>query len=123
MLLKLLLFQAPVDLAGKFNLPVLNVLWRVTVGESFEYSDQRLQDILHNMGELFKKLANPTSIFAVTYPWLFKIFPNLFQRQLDIKVNRDIRYVVFLHNITCVFIIKLLFLCHMDTRKDIFRKA
>ncbi len=80
----------PIDIAGKFNLPILNALWKITVGESFEYSDPKLIEILEKLTELLQKFAKPTGVFAIVYPWLFKIFPNLFQRQLDIEVNQAI---------------------------------
>ena len=32
----------PIDISGRMSLPILNSLWRVTVGESFHYSDPRL---------------------------------------------------------------------------------
>ena len=40
--------QHPVNLAGKFNLPVLNVLWKITSGESFEYSDPKLLNLIES---------------------------------------------------------------------------
>ena len=84
----------PIDIAGKFNLPILNALWKIRVGESFEYSDPKLIEMLEKLKELFQKLAKPTGVFAIVYPWLFKIFPNLFQRQLDIEVNQAIANLV-----------------------------
>ena len=31
--------QGPVDMACQFNLPILNALWRITVGDKLEYTD------------------------------------------------------------------------------------
>ena len=39
----------PVDLADKFNLPILNALWNVTVGQRFDYNDPKLTSLLEKM--------------------------------------------------------------------------
>jgi hypothetical protein len=62
----------PVDMSSHFNLPILNALWRVTVGDRFEYTDARLLDIVQRMGEFLSKIGNPSALLAITLPWLFK---------------------------------------------------
>jgi hypothetical protein len=62
----------PLDMSSQFNLPILNALWRVTVGDRLEYTDPRLLDIVHRIGVFLQKLANPVGVLAVTVPWLFK---------------------------------------------------
>ena len=37
----------PVDVEGQLNLPILNTLCRITLGDRFEYSDHQLQGTLH----------------------------------------------------------------------------
>ena len=37
------------DFINKLNLPILNALWRVTVGERFDYDDPKLLSIVHRL--------------------------------------------------------------------------
>jgi hypothetical protein len=62
----------PLDISSQFNLPILNALWRITVGERLEYTDPRLLDIVHRMGVFMQKLGNPVAMLVMTIPWLFK---------------------------------------------------
>jgi hypothetical protein len=65
--------EQPLNLATHFNLPILNALWRIMVGERFEYSDPRLLDMIRRMGEFFERFGNPASLLALTQPWIFKV--------------------------------------------------
>ena len=46
--------STPLEILGKFNLPVLNVLWRITIKQSFEYDDPKLLEIMDVLTRLFK---------------------------------------------------------------------
>lgn len=87
----------PVDLAGKFNMPVLNVLWKVCVGHSFEYDDPKLKEIMNLMHQFFKEIGNPISILHITIPWLFKIFPTLLNRHVAVVLNTKINSLMADH--------------------------
>ena len=54
--------QQPLDVAGKFNLPVLNVLWRISLGQSYEYDDPKLQHILKLLSDFLKSVGDPAAI-------------------------------------------------------------
>ena len=57
---KTLLLKAegkPFDCISKFNLPILNALWRVAVGDRFEYDDKRLASIMDGVTIQFRKVG------------------------------------------------------------------
>jgi Cytochrome P450 len=64
--------QQMVDLSRQFNLPILNALWRITVGDRFEYTDPCLLDIVKRMADAISRLGSPSAVLAITQPWLFK---------------------------------------------------
>ena len=64
--------RQPVNMCNQFNLPILNALWRITVGDRFEYTDPQLLDIIKRMGMFLQRIGNPASLLAITYPWVFK---------------------------------------------------
>ena len=35
----------PIDFGTNLNLPIINALWRITVGEKFDYNDPKLLDL------------------------------------------------------------------------------
>ena len=74
----------PFDFMNKLNLPILNALWKVTVGERFEYDNPRLLSIVERLTEAFKLLMRPTRALFVAFPWLLKIFPNFFNREISV---------------------------------------
>ena len=69
----------PVDLADKFNLPILNALWNVTVGQRFDYNDPKLTSLLEKMTNWMKRVTNPAAVLVLIVPWLFKIFPKFLE--------------------------------------------
>jgi cytochrome P450 family 2 subfamily F len=81
----------PLDMGGRFNLPILNALWRITVGERFEYDDPKLVDIIQRLDELFKRSTGPSVLFMLTQPWIFHMFPSLCGRDETLKLHRDLR--------------------------------
>ena len=65
----------PVDMANRFNLPILNALWRVTVGERFDYDDPQLNDLIQRLGDLIRRSHGPAALLMLTQPWIFRLFP------------------------------------------------
>ena len=65
----------PVDMANRFNLPILNALWRVTVGERFDYDDPQLKDLIQRLGDLIRRSHGPAALLMLTQPWIFRLFP------------------------------------------------
>lgn len=84
------LADQPLDVEGQLNLPILNTLCRIAMGDRFEYSDPRLQDILERLGQLGRKSCSPAAFLGITHPWLFRLWPGLLRRDLDLKLNQDI---------------------------------
>lgn len=80
----------PFDFLNKSNLPILNALWKVTVGERFEYDNPRLLSIVDRMGEMLHRLARPENAITIAYPWIAKIFPNFLERNKTIEVSNDL---------------------------------
>jgi len=80
----------PLNIAGKMNLPILNALWRVTVGENFEYDNPFLVDLLTRMGNWLKRQGRPEALLILIFPWIPKIWPSFLGRDEDIRINRDI---------------------------------
>ena len=47
----------PIDIAGKLNFPILNALWRISVGQRFNYNDPKLTRIIAQLTEFFKRVG------------------------------------------------------------------
>merc|ERR1712064_153227 len=80
----------PFDFMNKLNLPILNALWRVTVGERFEYDNPRLLSIVRRLTEAFEIFGNPSQALLIAYPWLAKIIPSFFDMDHTDKVFMDV---------------------------------
>ena len=52
----------PFNFMGKLNLPILNALWKVLVGERFEYDNPRLIDIVKRLSDAFEIFARPSQV-------------------------------------------------------------
>ena len=79
------------DFINTFNLPILNALWRVTVGQRFDYDDPRLISISHKLTNLRKQAADPSAILIILLPsWVIKLYPKLLGRDETLAVNHDI---------------------------------
>ena len=61
---------------NNFNLPILNALWNVTVGQRFDYNDPKLISIIER---LTKRQAHPASFLVLIYPRIFKLFPKFLE--------------------------------------------
>ena len=80
----------PFDFSYKFNLPILNALWRVTVGQRFEYDNPMLISIIRKLTDMFKRAGEPSNILLVIFPWTTKIYPKFLDRDAALEVNHDI---------------------------------
>lgn len=80
----------PFDFLNKFNLPILNALWRVTVGERFEYDNPRLISIVDRLGDTLHRLGKPENAITIAFPWIAKIFPSFMERNKNIEVSNDL---------------------------------
>ena len=80
----------PFDFMNKLNLPILNALWKVTVGERFSYDNPRLLSIVERLTEAFKIFGNPSQALLLAYPWLAKIIPSFFDIDHTDKVLMDV---------------------------------
>ena len=45
-------------------------------------------DILERLGQLGRKTCTPAAFLGVTQPWLFRLFPGLFNRDVDLRLNQ-----------------------------------
>eukprot|EP00092_Neocalanus_flemingeri_P065658 GFUD01079879.1.p1 GENE.GFUD01079879.1~~GFUD01079879.1.p1 ORF type:complete len:438 (-),score=100.01 GFUD01079879.1:38-1351(-) len=80
----------PFDFINQYNLPILNALWRVTVGERFDYDNPKLISIIERLTKMFKRIAKPENVITVCFPWIFKLFPTLLEKDKSIETNHDI---------------------------------
>ena len=78
------------DFINKLNLPILNALWRVTVGERFDYDDPKLISIVTRLTDTFKRFAKPESVLVIAFPWICKLNPKALERDKTLAVNHDI---------------------------------
>ena len=63
----------PFDIAHRLNLPILNALWKMTVGERFDYDDSRLLNLCQKSSECLKMFVSTKQAIIYNYPWVEKI--------------------------------------------------
>ena len=84
----------PIDIAGKLTLPILNSLWKITVGQRFDYDDPKLGIILAKLTEFFQRTGNPKQHLMLSFPRMSKLLemiaPNVFERGKTIAINKEI---------------------------------
>ena len=85
----------PIDMAGKLNLPILNALWKITVGQRFDYDDPQLTRIITQLTEFFQRVgATPQQLIALSFPRMAKLLgwiaPNVLERGKTIAINQEI---------------------------------
>jgi len=85
----------PFDFSFQFNLPILNALWKVTVGERFEYDDPKLTSIVTRLTEMFKRIGKPENVITISFPWISKLFPTFLERDKTLETNHDIMNLMF----------------------------
>ena len=79
----------PIDIATKLNLPILNALWKVTVGERFDYDDPRLLDICQRLTETFKLFVG-TKLALNSYPWMRRLFSKWLSTDFILQSLHDV---------------------------------
>jgi len=80
----------PFDFTSKFNLPILNALWRITAGQRFEYNDPKLLSIVERITLFFQRLGRPSFIFIIAFPWITKLYPQFLERDKDLEVTHEV---------------------------------
>ena len=78
------------DLAPLLNLPILNALWKVTVGERFDYEDPKLLDICERLGKVFRINFGFRMGMMFSYPWLLKLPKFLFDVSFTMNLFHDV---------------------------------
>ena len=78
------------DIAPLLNLPILNALWKVTVGERFDYEDRKLVDICERMGKMFRINFSAKMGMIFSYPWLLKLPKCLFDYSFAMNIFHDV---------------------------------
>ena len=80
----------PFDFAGQLNLPILNALWKVLVGERYDYEDEKLLNICNRLTESFKMVMQSNRALFTRYPILDKIFSRWSSSQYIIKTFNSV---------------------------------
>jgi len=80
----------PFDFMNKLNLPILNALWKVTVGEKFDYDDERLIDIVKRLTKGFEVFGKPSMTILMAFPWSRKYFSSLLEWTLVEEILQDL---------------------------------
>ena len=65
----------PLDFTNKFNLPILNALWNVTVGQRFDYENPKLISLIDD--QLDKAGDTPSSCSRPCCPYFVQDFPKV----------------------------------------------
>ena len=80
----------PFDCISQFNLPILNALWKVAVGDRFEYDDKRLASIMDGVTIQFRKSGTLAEIMSRVFPWITLLFPKFAGRDKILETTHDI---------------------------------
>jgi len=77
----------PFDFGSKFNLPIVNALWRICMGERFEYDNTHFASIVEQINQFLQRLASPVMFLSIAFPRLSKLLPTLFERDQTIDLH------------------------------------
>ena len=82
----------PFEISSKFNLPLINILWRLASSEQFEYDDPKLVEILQKVTLLFQVVNSPENKILLGFPWMGKYAPlrRLLKRDKQLASFGDI---------------------------------
>ena len=70
--------NGPIDLANRFNVMVINVLWRIIGGKRFDYKDKKFAELVGHLNEGFSAIApTPRLAFLFAFPFLKDWAPKL----------------------------------------------
>ena len=64
----------PTSLKTKLNVPILNALWRITTGQTFQYNDPKLMEVVRRIETMFSS-TNVTGALSLM-PWLKHVIPD-----------------------------------------------
>ena len=68
----------PVDLSNRFNVMVINVLWRLIGGRRFDYKDKKFSRLVENLNQGFSAIApTPRLALLFAFPFLKDWAPRL----------------------------------------------
>jgi len=79
----------PFDFGTNLNLPIINALWRITVGQKFDYNDPKLLDLCSRITDSLKIMMTPKINMLLSYPVLFN-FKKLFNYDHVLKMFNDV---------------------------------
>ena len=69
--------EGPVDLSNRFNVMVINILWRIIGGKSFDYKDKKFEELVQHLNKGFSAIApTPKLAMLFAFPFLRKLFPK-----------------------------------------------
>ena len=69
--------DGPVDLGNRFNVMVINILWRIIGGKRFDYQDKKFAKLVEHLNEGFSAIApTPKLALLFAFPFLRKVFPR-----------------------------------------------
>ena len=82
----------PFEISSKFNLPLINILWRLASSEQFEYDDPKLVEILQKVTLLFQVSNSPQQKILFAFPWMGKFPPlrRLLKRDKTLAIRADV---------------------------------
>ena len=82
----------PLDFSHKLNLPIINALWKITVGDRFEYDNPKLLNIVERLTECFKLISDPKQAILRSFPWVEKLpLPeSVFKRKYFVSTLHEI---------------------------------
>eukprot|EP00092_Neocalanus_flemingeri_P008902 GFUD01009577.1.p1 GENE.GFUD01009577.1~~GFUD01009577.1.p1 ORF type:complete len:538 (-),score=125.63 GFUD01009577.1:53-1666(-) len=70
--------NGPIDLANRFNVMVINVLWRIIGGKRFDYKDEKFAELVGHLNEGFSAIApTPRLAFLFAFPFLKDWAPKM----------------------------------------------
>ena len=66
--------NAPISLRYKMNIPIVNALWHILTGETLDYDDPALADLIHKL-DLMMTSVSTVGILNIM-PFLKYVFPD-----------------------------------------------
>jgi len=80
----------PFDFCTKFNLPIVNALWRICLGQKFDYDDPEFILIVKKVNQINQTTTSPKHMISGSYPRLANLFPSFMGRNERIAIHQDI---------------------------------
>ncbi len=57
----------PIDIRNKFNIAILNALWRISTSEKLPYDDPRLNKLLKLLDDFIREVGSPINAILISY--------------------------------------------------------